>query len=670
MVVVAPAIQYGLRNTSSAVLVAAVCLAISSGLPVTAEQIIRAEDIVRQVIPPPRNVTRGIQVESSQPSPIFRKISLPTIQFEFASARLTADGQRQLDEVAKALNSNALSLFFFAIQGHTDGVGSKSYNKHLSERRASAVKDSLSSRRISSERLVEVGLGENFPLPGISVDDARNRRVEIVNLGMNHPILPHAEKKKPAGARRALLIGIDDYWNNISPLSGPVNDVVQMARFLREEMDYEEHEIKTLLDGQATRERILESIKSWLIAGTAPGDEVFMFFSGHGFQQPDGNGDEDDRYDETLVPVDASVDNARKTVHGMISDDEVKSLLDQLEGRRINVVIDSCHSGTITRDISDWKYVKTPRLADGTPLRVAPAQVKVAPAQGRKIKSLRPESFLASDRPDMLVWTAVKADQKALVDQEVEEASVFTRRFLSGIKGKKADWDGDGIVTVRELHRYVLVESSEYCRRHPGVCAQGLTPQLYAPQRQLDRSVFWRGGGSLPRTASLAKDILVQGKPGGREANKPEDVRLRMNPGGKVQLGEEIQVTVESERGGRLVLLDIDAAGRLTQIFPNEISIRSGVPEQIRAGDSVILPGDKKEFLFKMAPPVGAGMLIAIVSESDVRLQEMLSRHKDLSVVPRPQAYLVELSETLRNGGSIESNERFATTKLEYEIFE
>ena len=641
----------------STVIVTSVFWVTISVLPVQADQIVRFEDIVQQVAPPSRNVTRGIGVEPTDSSPFFRKISLPTIQFEFDSAWLTNIGELQLSEVAKALNSDTLSRFFFAIQGYTDGTGSESYNRGLSLRRADSVKRWLSSRKVSPDRLVEVGLGENFPLPGIPAEDAKNRRVQIVNLGVNRSINPREEK--PVGAKRALLIGIDEY-QHISSLAGPVNDVVQMTHFLKEEMDYEERDIKTLLDEQATREQILASIKNWLVDGTVPGDEIFMFFSGHGFQQPDKNGDEDDGYDETLVPVDTRVDDAGRT-HGMISDDEIGNLMNQLSGRRINVVIDSCHSGTGTREISNWRYVKTPRLPDGTPL-------KVAPVEGRREKSLKPEFFLTSGRPDMFVWTAVRPDQKALMDEEVDGESVFTRRLLSGMKDKTADWDGDGIVTARELHRYVLEKSDAYCKRHFDICLRGLTPQLYTQKRQLDKPAFGLKGDSLPRVVALAKDILVKAKPGEHKTDMQEDVQLRMNPGKEVALDTEIQVVVESNRNGWLILLDIDAAGRLTQIFPNNVSVRNGTPEKIQAGSSVTLPGEKKEFLFKTTPPAGVGMLIAVVSEEDARLKEVLSQHKDLSVVPRPQAYLVELGETLLSGRGTKLNEKFAVASLEYEI--
>ena len=169
------------------------------------------------------------------------------------------------------------------------------------------------------------------------------------------------------------------------------------------------------------------------------------------------DGDEADGLDETLVPIDASVDEGGK-VKGMITDDELGVLVGSaMAGRRVHVVVDACHSGTSTRsagDLDSWKYIKTPRLPDGSPIRVARRR-----GIGGKAESRR-ESFLKSNDPDFTIWTAVRSDQKALVDRETAGrtggGSVYTRRLLWGARDGKADRNRDGIVTIAELHRYVL----------------------------------------------------------------------------------------------------------------------------------------------------------------------------------------------------------------------
>ena len=67
------------------------------------------------------------------------------------------------------------------VAGHTDSTGSEAHNQALSERRSSTVSQYLQSRKISSQRLIAIGLGESMPLADNSQDISRqaNRRVEI-----------------------------------------------------------------------------------------------------------------------------------------------------------------------------------------------------------------------------------------------------------------------------------------------------------------------------------------------------------------------------------------------------------------------------------------------------------------------------------------------------------
>ena len=66
--------------------------------------------------------------------------------------------------------------------GHTDNIGSDSYNSELSQRRAESVKNYAVAQGISSSRLTTVGKGEAEPIADNSNESGRsqNRRVEIV----------------------------------------------------------------------------------------------------------------------------------------------------------------------------------------------------------------------------------------------------------------------------------------------------------------------------------------------------------------------------------------------------------------------------------------------------------------------------------------------------------
>ena len=581
-----------------------------------------------------------------------QRITLPAIEFEFDSDRLTPRAREQVAELAKALSLDDLRSLVYAVQGHTDSVGDGGYNRALSLRRASAVKRQLVTENIANDRLVEVGLGEDFPLRGLAGADARNRRVEIVHRGSTDGgSVPSLSQDT---GRKALLIGIDAY-QNVLPLIGPVNDAKAMREFITADLGFGDGDVRLLVDADATRANILREIEEWLIDGTRPGDEVFFYFSGHGFQQPDTSGDESDRLDETLVPVDVVVRND-KTIAGMIADDEIAALLNRLSGRRVTVVVDACHSGTSDRIsvVGDaWQYIKSPRRLDGGPLRLG----TVDPS--RAVEASAPEAFLSTKDPqlraaDVTVWAAVAAHQKALVDEEVRGAplSVFTRRFLSGLQDAEADTDANGVVTLSELHAYLIRESEAYCARHANRCRRGLTPQLHAASHAMDAPAFGPVAASVSPQARAVKDILVG--PTSSVAGGPSDgVRLHIEQGTRLEVGTELEIVVTSSRDGYLVLLDIDAVGDMVQIFPNEFSLASGVPTSVRAGEAKHVPDLALEpsFRLRVSPPAGVGTLVAVVSDKIPQLDVLTAQHKDLSVIERPKAYLVELAEVLRAGG-------------------
>ncbi|MBT3091810.1 MAG: OmpA family protein [Candidatus Thiodiazotropha sp. (ex Lucina pensylvanica)] len=68
------------------------------------------------------------------------------------------------------------------VEGHTDNVGSDSFNQDLSERRAISVKNALMQAGVDGSRIDTIGLGETQPITDNSTSAGRlkNRRVEIV----------------------------------------------------------------------------------------------------------------------------------------------------------------------------------------------------------------------------------------------------------------------------------------------------------------------------------------------------------------------------------------------------------------------------------------------------------------------------------------------------------
>src|SRR5210317_2041242 len=80
------------------------------------------------------------------------------VTFATDSADLNADFFEVLNSVSKVLKEFDQTVV--EVAGHTDSTGSEAYNQALSERRASAVAQYFTSKNISMNRLITVGMGE------------------------------------------------------------------------------------------------------------------------------------------------------------------------------------------------------------------------------------------------------------------------------------------------------------------------------------------------------------------------------------------------------------------------------------------------------------------------------------------------------------------------------
>jgi OOP family OmpA-OmpF porin len=97
------------------------------------------------------------------PKPVTEKVTLAAdVLFDFDKAVLRPEGKAKLDDLVSKIK--ALNLEVVIAIGHTDRIGSKSYNQRLSERRAAAVKTYLVSQGIEPNRIYTEGKGLTQPV--------------------------------------------------------------------------------------------------------------------------------------------------------------------------------------------------------------------------------------------------------------------------------------------------------------------------------------------------------------------------------------------------------------------------------------------------------------------------------------------------------------------------
>jgi|GEM_PF-4931169 len=166
-------------------------------------------------------------------------------------------------------------------------------------------------------------------------------------------VCPELWPDRPAAARsgnvRALVVGIGPAYPGPWALAGPEQDVglaIEIAR----RMGCEPSQMEVLREAQATGAAIRGALVR-LAAEPAGGGRVFVYFSGHGLRVPDSDGDEADGCDEALAPADALSLSGLRPGRVLLLDDEFGRLIRSLRAAEVIVMVDSCFSGTIDRDL-------------------------------------------------------------------------------------------------------------------------------------------------------------------------------------------------------------------------------------------------------------------------------------------------------------------------------
>ncbi|MFQ5536468.1 MAG: caspase family protein [Gemmatimonadota bacterium] len=168
------------------------------------------------------------------------------------------------------------------------------------------------------------------------------------------PLLAFGPAERIAPTHWALIVGISDYINFDDVEGGDLPGAEHDARAVRDVLvgrfGFPAENVRMILNRDATRAAIQEGITEWLASRARPGDNVVVFYAGHGSQMWDESGDEDDGLDETLAPADVLPTSTEFD----ISDDTFGSWLNQLPTNNVVVVLDNCNSGTGTRDVTPF----------------------------------------------------------------------------------------------------------------------------------------------------------------------------------------------------------------------------------------------------------------------------------------------------------------------------
>ena len=304
------------------------------------------------------------------------------------------------------------------------------------------------------------------------------------------------------GAKRALLIGVSAYDNlpAARQLRGPGNDAALMRGLLLEQ-GFAERDIAVLADampgsGLPTR-RAIDAALADLAAAASKGDFVLVHFSGHGSQQPARPAlglAEPDGLDETILPRDVGRWNGTaRTVDGALTDDDLMAALLRIRERGAFVwaILDSCHSGDITRG--------APADEGERDRRIAPHELGVpaAPATRRPAGTRRPDAATPgrlgfappAGMGGLVVFSAAQSGETTpelrlpLASLSRRPQGLFTFTLAQAIRQFPR-------LTYRQLIAQVQQHYLALGRDRP-------TPALAGVETDLDRAIFGGAGGSV-----------------------------------------------------------------------------------------------------------------------------------------------------------------------------
>jgi Domain of unknown function (DUF4384) len=141
-------------------------------------------------------------------------------------------------------------------------------------------------------------------------------------------------------------------------------------------------------------------------------------------------------------------------------------------------------------------------------------------------------------------------------------------------------------------------------------------------------------GPAVAKPAGIGPAVRVAQSESGRNnvpagIPNPAGVSLEISPGPSVGVGTKVSFRVTARKPGYLLLIDIDANGNMSQIFPSpEMIVQSqdAARNFIKPGEELLIPNAearKRGFDYVITPPTGEAAVVAILSERRVQILDL-----------------------------------------------
>ena len=373
----------------------------------------------------------------------------------------------------------------------------------------------------------------------------------------------------------ALIIGVP---SGFAPNSGIELDINKIKNLLNG-FDYQ---IKELIDPRPKDViGVLEDYSKKL----SKNDNFIFYYSGHGAQIPDINGDERDKKDEVLClreRVKGEID--RGDFSSFFIDDKLYILLSKINSHKF-IFFDSCHSGTAFK--SNSKYISKslgyyPQYKPSNIIEKQPIPIK--------------------EREESASLLFFGAAQDGTSAKATQDGSMFTTSIIKALTSNKGDLNGDGKITFKELLKFTSNNIRILCDNNPNII---FTPQMHSEAFDLDSNVI----ETLTSKSILEYRLDKLLKDG---VAKPLEVTSKMI----YRDGEDIKFHINTKSNqGYLYIIYINNK-EYTLLYPNRYTTKS---QKIK-GDILFPNQSYGNFNLTAMPPYGKTVVFTIISKKPLNL--------------------------------------------------
>ena len=256
----------------------------------------------------------------------------------------------------------------------------------------------------------------------------------------------------------AIVIGINQYSNGITPLRTAVADAQAVAELLEQQHEYQ---VISLLDEQAQLADLTTLIQETLPTLFSANSRLLLYFAGHGIAQ-----DGDDGPAGYLIPKDAEPGN----VASYLSMVALHDALTALPCRHFLAIFDCCFAGAFR-----WSSTRKITVVSEVIHRERYDRFRQDPAW----QVITSASY---DQPALDVLS-LRDERGEIVDGNAQHHSPFAAALIQALRGE-ADTSppakddkpaGDGVTTATELYLYLrdrveVLTESQRLRQTPEIC--------------------------------------------------------------------------------------------------------------------------------------------------------------------------------------------------------